>query len=373
MPKGVHIFAALILLVLMQITPVLSQEDEPETSQSRYSLDGDEINIEVTEPDPESGNDQGYKHLTVIGNVILTYPGETKLWTLTSDFLYLTEVYTGEGSGRKVIKQEAVAEGNISISNGTITITLPGSLNVNLLERWLRCESADIHLQYPDGEIITNSLFVREIVLDGEVMIGADTAIRTIADINLAESGVLDNLPGAGESQNMFGNLSFDFSTIQIETTSTSLIIIDGEPVMLNCPNPTVITSDENILTIPSCRIGFDPPRLESDMGIELIMPGGSSVVADYITFEYPASGGLTIEFTGLCITDPDAPDRRVIINHPAGTFIADSILVKVNTDGTQSIVATGCPRVEIPIDSFLPSSGEESAVDDSSTEEELD
>ncbi|MFH1516170.1 MAG: hypothetical protein ABIG42_12015, partial [bacterium] len=156
-------------------------------------------------------------------------------------------------------------------------------------------------------------------------------------------------------SGNIFGSLRFDFSQITIDTERTSLIVVDGELVSLECPDPTYVTTAENTLTMPSCALTFNPPSLNVTEGIELLVGDETKVDAGSLILSYPDEGNMFVQFSGDASFNPDNPEiyegmPLVTITHPAGIFSAACITIFVHDDGTHRIEANGTACFEIPL-----------------------
>ena len=325
--------ALALSILLLHSSAAFSQEP------AHYTLDGDNILIETDSTDT--------RHLHAEGNVLLTYTTEENHWTLSADEVEFTENLPAI--------QLATAEGNIHLTGSDLTITAPGKMTLDLLEGWMKFDSTDIELSYPNGHLVTDSLEIREEIGTDDNATVVYTDIRTVAVYNLSTSEIMTGPASPDSSGSIFGSLRFDFSEITIETIQTQLTLIDGEPALLDCPDPTTITSSANTLEMPSCSLTFDPPTLHGNTGVELFIGEEINVSADFLTLTYPESGGMVVEFTGLSASDPENADagQRVIISHPAGTFSADMITITVREDGTNRVHASGRASFEIPLGVF--------------------
>jgi hypothetical protein len=266
-------------------------------------------------------------------------------------------IETLDESGNPV-HQVAHAEGDIFATGPDVALTAPGALTVDLVERRMQSDSSDIHFTFPGGDLTADRLEVVETVEDDQpATLFVNTARRTILNYSLSESSIYsDNgIPEPGGS--VFGSLRFDFSFVAMETERTTLEIIDGEPVRLECPDPTTITTATNTLTMPSCALAFDPPSLTGDTGVELAIGEDTRVEAASLILTYPPEGGMYVQFSGIPASNSESPGfesatlpERVTIYNPAGTFSAACITIEVREDGTNRIHATGSACFEIPL-----------------------
>lgn len=319
--------------------PLLSQVFELPDSPVVYSLDGDEVFIE---------NDGG-RTLHATGNVRLDFTWDGDPWCLSAGELQLIETLD---ENRVATAQSAYAEENIEISGPDITFSAPGSITVDLIARHMESESTDIQISFPGGDLVTDSLDVTETTgSDGRSVMVVNTAERTIVNYNLSESDIYSGMEEASHEESVFGSLRFDFSTITMETVSTSLEIVDNTPMRLDCPDTTTVTTSTNTLSMPSCTLMFDPPTLTGNNGVELYIGEDTLVEAGSLILTYPPEGGMFVEFSG--IPDAEPVPERVTIHNPAGTFSAACITIEVRQDGTNRIHATGSACFEIPLTSI--------------------
>lgn len=327
----------------MIIQPSFAQENAAPATPPLYSIDGDEVFIE--------SDDSGSTHFYAEGNAVLNYITDGASWTLEADVVQ----FVGEkNTVGRIIPLLAHAAGNISLTGPTITVTAPGSIEVNIAERWVISDSENIHLIFEDGDLITDFLEIHETILDdGVIETVVDTDISTIAILQLSDiiSSESDNISQA----NIFSSLKFDFSKITIETTKIKFILVDNRPSELDCPERTIVRTDRNTLIMPVAGITFDPNTLEGPEGVELMVGEDTKVTAGYIYLEYPPEGGMNVDFLGCppgaTLAAYSAASPRVTITNPVGTFTASSIKVTVNPDGTNRVVASGRACFEIPMD----------------------
>jgi len=321
----------------------LARSQQPDLEPARYTISGDQVLIEVDERDA--------RHLYAEGNVLLSYTLQGDEWTLSAAKVEFTEQLASEGDQTPIL-QTAYAEGNIVLTGAQVTLTAPGSITVDLIARTVASDSDDIHLAFPDGEIETDSLAIRQ---EGVETYMIETAERTVAQYNLSSSIFYSQVAGDTSSESFFGSLKFDFSTITMETERTQLQIAGNRPILLVCPDPSVITTSANRLTMPSCNLGFDPPTLSGNSGAELAIGRDTILSAGTLLLTYPEEGGMYVEFAG-CAPGPGVETglpERVTISHPAGIFSAGSITVEVQEDGTSRIHASGDACFEVPLVTF--------------------
>jgi len=318
---------------------VLSQVFELPDSPVIYSLDGDEVFIE---------NDGG-RILRATGNVRLDFEWDGDPWCLSAGELELIETLD---ENEVPTGQTAYAEENIEIRGPDITFTAPGSLTLNLIARHMQSDSPDIHIIFPGGDLTTDSLDVTETTgSDGQSIMTVNTAERTVVNYNLSESDIYSGMENVDRGESVFGSLRFDFSTITMETESTSLELVDNRPIRLDCPDTTEVTTSTNTLSMPACTLAFAPPTLTGDDGVELFIGEDTWVEAGSLILTYPPDGGMFVQFSGM--PDAEPIPERVTIHNPAGTFSASCITIEVRQDGTNRIHATGSASFEIPLTSI--------------------
>jgi hypothetical protein len=330
----------LLFLIFINISSPVSPQETP-AEANRYTLDGDNILIEVDE--------SGARHLDAEGNVVLTYAMRNDVWTIHADTIEFVESVDDAGNP---LTQTAHAQGNIVLNGNEITVTAPGVLDVDVMGRRMQSDSPDIRVQFPNGELDTEKLVIYEESPDAVVV---ETSVSTEATYIFSDTSEAQPGTEAERSGSIFSDLTFDFSRINIETESTRLEITNGEPVRLDCPDPTVVTSNDNKLKMPSSYILFNPPTLRANDGAELSIGENIIVHSDFLTLTYPESGGMDVVFTGMCAVNHDDQfaNQRVTVTHPAGTFSSDVLEITVNDDGTHRIHASGCASFEIPISSI--------------------
>jgi len=318
---------------------VSSQELAP--SPAQYTLDGDNLLIETDE--------SGARHFYADGNVRMTYRIGDDAWALSAAKVEFVERLETVDQRPVPLFQEVYAERDIDLAGAGIQVATAGKITVNLIERWMKSESSDILVSFEDGDLLASSLEIHEEASGVSTIV--NTFEKTVAHYTLSSFELFGNAPEpTGES--VFGSLKFDFSRITIETADTRLEIADGEPVRLDCPHPTTVTSGRNTLTMPSCYLTFDPPTLHGDQGARFQIGEDTRVDADLLTLTYPEEGGMIARFAGLS-TDETLPgsEHRVTISHPAGTFRADTITITINPDGTNKVEATGRASFEMPLE----------------------
>lgn len=329
----------ILLLVFLNISLAAYPQEIP-VSLNRYTLDGDTVFIEEDE--------SGARHFYAEGNVVLTYIIEGESWILEAGKVEFIEEVDSDGVP---VARTAIAEEDVLISGQSISISTPGTLNLDILENRIETDSPDIHVWFPNGKLVTEHLLIYE---DSPDHYFVETSISTEATYILSESP----LPSAGRTErsgSIFGDLTFDFSEITIETERTRLELIDGEPYRLDCPDTTIVTSNGNTIRLPVSHLTFAPPTLQADNGAELLIDPDIRVSSDLLTLTYPESGGMEVIFTGLCAANPEGPfaDQRVVVSHPAGIFSSDVLEILVDENGTHRIHATGCASFEIPLGSI--------------------
>jgi len=338
-------FVILSCVLLLLCTESWSQEGEaPRT----YNLDGDNVLIEV--------DDNGARHFLADGNVVLTYYIGEDLWTLNAGRIEFVESLNEDG---ELSQRIAYAENDLVLVGPGITLRAPGRMEVDVANRTVKSESEEIYLEFEGGSLTTQKVDIHEEIFEnGDRATIIVTDVSTVATYNLAESDMFGESERRESTGSIFSDLTFDFAQITIETAYTILAIVDGKPAWFDCLDPTVITSENNTLVMPSCGLTFDPPTLVTDTGVQLQIGEDIEVAADWLTLEYPLSGGMSVEFIGLCAIDPynAEPDQRVTINHPAGMFSADRLTITVNEDGTHRVHATGCASFEIPLEGLTES-----------------
>jgi len=317
--------------------------DEP----SRYTLDGTDITIDYFET--------GISRMTADGDVLLTYTLYETTWTLSADHVELNVVTENHDTAMPL---SAVAEGNIFLTDEKVSFTADGSLKIDFMQHFIKSDSDSVYIDFENGSLVADNIEIWEFTEGDAENRVSRVVVRTFGHTNawiqLADSGLDNNNVFASTSESMFGALTFNFSEVQIQTVDSTLEILDGDAHSLDFPNSTIVSSNENTLTMPSCGITFNPPTLKSDEGVELVVAENTSVVADFLTIIYPEGGAeyMYVEFTGLCL--PPYPeitpiaDQRVKITHPDGTFSADLITVTINRDGTRKVFATGCASFEV-------------------------
>jgi hypothetical protein len=340
----------LVATLIFSVPFQLARSQQPDIEPARYTISGDQVLIEVDE--------SGARHLYADGNVLLSYALQNDEWTLSAAKVEFIEQLPSEGEEILPV-QTAYAEGNIVLTGAQITLTAPGSITVDLIARTVVSDSDDIHLAFPDGEIETDNLAIRQ---EGAEAYMIETAERTVAQYSLSSSIFYTEVPGDTSSESFFGSLRFDFSTITMETERTQLQIAGNRPTSLICPDPAVITTSTNRLTMPSCNLGFDPPTLSGDSGAELAIGRDTVLSAGTLLLTYPEEGGMYVEFAGCAPGDGEETGlpERVTITHPAGIFSAGSITVEVHEDGTSKIHASGDACFEVPLVTFTDIATEE-------------
>jgi hypothetical protein len=339
----IAVISLLLISLLISGGAVLSQVFRLPHDPVDYSLDGDEVTIEG----------DGERSLHAVGNVRLDFVWDGDPWSLSAGELDLVETMDEDG---EPTGQTAYAEGNIEIHGPDITFTAPGAIDVDLIARHMQSDSQDIHIIFPGGDLTTNRLEVTESTdSEGQSVMQVDTAESTIVNYDLSESDIYSGTQSTAQEESVFGSLRFDFSTITMETASTSMEIVDNTPVRLDCPDTTTVTTSTNTLSMPSCALTFNPPTLEGDDGVELSIGEDTRVEAGSLILTYPPEGGMFVRFSGIPADESQTSDlpERVTIHNPAGTFSAACITIEVRQDGTNRIHATGSACFEIPLTSI--------------------
>jgi len=330
-----------------QVDPIPITIPEGITSPIKYNLDGDDIFIDYYET--------GISKFTADGNVSLMYSFDGTTWSLSADHVELT---ASTENNDNAIPLNAVADGNVFMTDGAMSFTTDGRIDIDFSKRLIESESESVIIEFRDGTVTTENISIQEVSEGtGDNPTTRDfiqTFGQTNATIRLADSGFLGDTALSNPSGSMFGSLTLNFSEVEIETTDSTMEMVNGDPFMISFPNRTTVMSSDNTLTMPSCEITFDPPTLKGNEGVELSVGEDTSVVADFLNLIYPQTGNnfMYVEFIGLCSPPyPDivpVPDQRVKILNPDGTFTADIITITINRDGTRRIVATGCASFEM-------------------------
>ena len=331
---------AVILIILVLGTLSAAQTGEP----ARYTLTGDDVLIESYE---------GTQHLQARGNVLLTYSFDGESWALSARFVDFIQV---EDENERPIQQIASAEGDLMLTGPDILLSAPGSMVVDILNRYLSTESPDTHLIFPGGELAADRLDIQETVMPGGVnRIHINTAERTLATYELGGEDLAKTVAQTS-TESVFGSLDFDFSHITVETERTHLVLEDGSPVLLDCPDESVLTTAANRLTMPAFELTFDPPTLRAENGVQLEIGEETRVEAAALSLTYPPGGSMLVELSGYTRDDypPSGVPARVVIYHPAGTFWADTISVRIDPDGCRCIAAKGHTMFEMPMGKVL-------------------
>jgi hypothetical protein len=347
-------FVLVALILLLNVgSSIRAQEDEA-SPPAQYHLTGTDVFIESL----ESGS-----HVTAQGDVVLTYSYDHEIWTLSAGNVEFTETYeTLDDGTRNYTSRIAVADENIRLEGPGVSLAAPGSMTVDIINRHLVSDSEDIHLLFENGELTTDYIEITgQPTGNGNDVYLVTTDKSTTAVYNLASFQNVISLPETGDgsstqdSGSLFGSLRFDFNIITIETTGISLTVENGNPVILECSDQSVITSASNTLTMPSFNIQFDPPALVGNDGVVLTIGEDTEVEAAALSISYPESE-MHVEFMGSVESGEPAPGlpERVTIRHTAGTFSADAITIDLNSDGTQSIHATGDATFEIPLSTII-------------------
>lgn len=345
----------LYIIVSVAPPPVKSQENVQERSTRHYSIDGDEVTFDV--------DDQHNATFHAYGNVLLTFEVGENLWVLEAEMVE----FSGElDENDHLVPRYAHAQGDINLTGPALTLTAPGSIDIvitalsassdstdfTITALSVTTDSTDIHVIFADGELTTDSLVLNEILENNVSRTIVDTDIQTVATLRLTETTTVEE---NGESiGNIFSSLVFDFANITVETVRTQFILIDHQAVSLDCPDPTIVRTDQNTLSMSRAYITFDPDTLEGPDGVELLVGEDTHVKAAYLYLEYPPEGGMKVEFNGCPpgIPMPVDPEQAflVTITNPAGTFSAEIINVTVNPDGTLKINAIGRACFELPV-----------------------
>lgn len=355
----------LCIIVSVSPLPVKSQENVLESSPRHYSIDGDEVTFDV--------DDQHNATFHATGNVMLTFDVGDNLWVLEAEVVEFSGKLDEDDN---LVPYYAHAQGDINLTGPAIILTAPGSIDIDITALSdssdstdfditalsVTSDSTDIHVIFADGELITDSLELKEILGNNVSQTIVDTDIRTVATLRLTETTMAED-NGASEG-NIFASLIFDFADITVETVRTQFILIDHQAVSLDCPDPTIVRTDQSTLTMPSAYITFDPDTLEGPDGVDLLVGQDTHVKAAYLYLEYPPEGGMNIEFIGCPpgILPPDDPEQPflVTITNPAGAFSAGIINITVNLDGTLKINAIGRACFEIPVGNLKDSNTSE-------------
>jgi len=330
-----------------QADPVPIPVQDEITGPIKYNLDGDDILIDYYET--------GISKFTADGNVSLMYTFDGTTWTLSTDHVELTASTENNDHANPL---NAVADGNVFMTDGAMSFTTDGRIDIDFNKRLIESDSESVIIEFRDGTVTTENISIQEVTEGtGDNLTTMDfiqTFGQTNATIRLADSGFLDGNAFSNTTGSMFGSLTLNFSEVEIETTDSTMEMVNGDPFKISFPNQTVVMSSDNTLAMPSCEITFDPPTLKGNDGVELSVGEDTSVVADFLNLIYPQTGNnfMYVEFIGLCSPPyPEIvpiPEQRVIILNPDGTFTADIITITINRDGTRRIVATGCASFEM-------------------------
>lgn len=346
------LIGAYIFLFLLIPAPLFAQDG------SWYSLDADTVEIE--------SDASGHRKIAADGNVTLQFDFNGEIWTLTSDYAEYSDV---RNETNEFLSQLASASGNVSLSGNSIGITLPGRVDIDLFNGNLISSSSDIRLTFDQGKMLTDYL---EIKRNNEISDSEQyhvlTDIRTELDYNLSEFVPLAEEIVAERSGNIFGDLQFQFSSLNIKTVRTSLAVIDGEPEKLTCPDYSVISSHGNKLSMPTFELSFHPRKLTGSSGVELLIGEENKITSAQIVIEYPDDGGMFISLDGtasLNLINSVLPPK-VFIENPLATFSANRIAIKIGDDGTQSIEASGDTKFEMPLEGILEEMKSDSESNDS-------
>ncbi|MCX6647306.1 MAG: hypothetical protein NTY09_13250, partial [bacterium] len=262
----IWIVAAVVGIFILSIIPAISQENQNSGAPPLYSIDGDEVYIE--------SDDAGSTHFFAEGHAVLTYIAGDETWTLSAEKV---EFIGEKDAGGRIIPHLANAEGNINLLGPNIAVTAPGSIEVNILDKWVISDSENIHIVFQDGDLTTDSLEIHETSGDDGVKeTVVNTDIRTVAILQLSE--IMPPESGTGTEGSIFGSLKFDFSEITIETSKIEFEIIDNRASTLNCSEETKVTSNRNTMTMPRARITFNPDTLEGPDGVELLVGEDTTV-----------------------------------------------------------------------------------------------
>jgi len=350
--------ATLILLACLLVASGASRAQDSHVPD-RYNLTGDDVSINVDE--------NGARHLVAEGNVLLVYTIGEETWTLSAETIEFVEELDDDGHP---VSQVAYAESMINLTGPDVTITAPGRMEVDVLQRSVHSNSEDIHMVFPDGELTTDSLeIIEETRTDdyGNEMLAAviNTAVRTEATYHLAGTEIFSTSIDEETDENIFGSLRFDFRSISIDTERTVLVFIDNKPYKLDCPDPAVVTTTRNRLVMPSCTISFDPRSLVANYGIDLYVGDETVVSAGALILSYPNETAMEIKFMGCSPEDgnPAVTDEKVTISNPAGTFTASMITVTVQEDGSHRVEAVGGACFELPINHYIESTEPDESV----------
>lgn len=348
MKTAIKILAAIAGFYILLSLPVMSQEIQTSGAAPLYTIHGDEVYIE--------SDDAGLTHFYAEGHAVVTYFVRGETWTLSAEKI---EFVGMRDAGSRVTPHLANATGDVSLVGPNISVTAPGSLEVNILERWVLSDSENIHIVFPDGDLTTDYLEIHETSGEGGItQTVVDTDVRTVAILQLSD--IMPPGPQSGSQGSIFGTLKFDFSEITIETSKIELVIIENRASSIECPEETTVSTYRSTLMMPRATILFDPNILEGPDGVELLVGGDTNVHAGYFQMLYPPEGGLRVEFLG-CPPGTAQPreggttvggsDCRVMITNPVGIFSASEITVIVNPDGTNRVRAAGNARFELPME----------------------
>jgi hypothetical protein len=345
---------AIILFVLSALLPVYAQQNGISKNGS-YNISGDNVYAET--------DDSGTRHLKADGNVHLTYVTADSTWQLSADAIE----YVEKTENKIVIVQTAEASGNVEIAGPGIAVTTPGNVSVDILAGKLVCDGDSIHATFENGEITTSHLEITMVVTpEGKQQYTVDTSVHTTGSYTLTKE-YLPGVVASGNSQSsLFGALDFDFAEINLDTTRTTLLIVDGDPVRLDCPEPSVITSASNKLTLPSCGITFNPTVLSGADGVQIDIGEAEVVIkAGSFRFSYPPEGGMYMELS-CSPTAPSGTDNavdpavcmpdRVTITHGTAVFYADVLTVRVTKDGAKRVEASGNTKLETTMGELMQS-----------------
>jgi hypothetical protein len=273
------------------------------------------------------------------GNVHLTYIAGPYTWQLSAGEVDYTETHAND----VVTAQTATARNNVQVSGPGVTIATPGVVDVDFLAQHLTSEGPDITLTFEGGDITTDRLDVAQTQTSAGVTdITVKTFQHTSATYTLDKRAPTSAATSATQAS-VFGSLAFDFSRITLDTERTTVLVRDGKPVRLDCPDPTTIASPTNTVHMPSCSITFDPPTVTGSNGVEIGIGNATTVHAASFVFTYPPDGGMSMDLTG-------DPSSQVTVTNQQGTFYADEITVSLSPSGAKRIQASGHTRLEMPM-----------------------
>ena len=348
----------LAILAISALSTSSLMAQEPSLSPpAKYNLSGDNLLIE--------NDESGGRHVRAEGNVHLVYVLGDDVWQLSAG----TVDYVESTVQTEIIAQEATASGDVEISGPGITVSTPGAIDVDFLQRNLRSSTGRTTAVLRNSEITTDNLeIVQNESPSGETELTVKTSGYTNATYTLNQGTQASTRSQGVTSGGIFGSLDFDLSRISIETRRTILLVRNGEPVRLDCPDQSVITSSTNKFTLPSCSIDFNPTVLTGGDGVEIEVAGSALVKAGSFRFGYPPEGGMFMELS----CSPSAPSGqlgdqvdpsmclpdRVTITQGDAVFYADSILLSVKPDGSRRIEARGGTRLEIAVSDLMGESG---------------